>query len=455
MSSPVATTPPDEARYDPLAVGAYAEHLSDINKTNQVVAGQDIFNSQGMLLIKKGQPISEEMVQRIVQFKLMRPLETSIEIENSLTAAKLLAAIEQSLLDQSTRDVFQTVREEIADCCRFVFQYPLLGQKLTVLALQMPQEYAKALTVAWTCFTIGKRMRLPKEECAHLFIAGLMHDIGMLHIPREIVAKEGGLTPQEWRAIKSHTIIGQKILQQVEGLPAAIATAVLEHHEMSDGTGYPVGKFGAELSLAGQIVGILDSVFAIYFNKLAPRQLGTRFVAPILQINSSSYRADVYSIVIKSLREHAHPEVPLVPADAVDAFLANMAADADVLKNYHAQIAAAMDGLAASGSQKRIVRAAQTLSEQLQILLRRSGIVDGHYFSDLAQSLNAESRQLQTDLQEAYLMLQELRFLLVKLTRIGFSITEDDTALKPEQRQLLQRQLQELPSLSQQAMDYT
>lgn len=445
--------PPDleshDSHYDPLQADAYAKHLAEVNKSNKVVAATDILNTQGMLLVKKGQPLSAEAVARIVQFKLLRPLEASIEITDALTAEKLVTLFEESLLDDHTKAMYAaSVAPEVVEFCLAFFQYPLLAQKLTVLWLQMPKEFHKSITVAWTSLASAQQMRLTKEERLQLFLAALVHDIGMLHIPSEITSQAGSLTPEQWRAVTSHTVIGQKILEQVKGLPPGVVKAVFEHHEMADGTGYPTGKFGADISVISQLIGLFDSIFAIFFNKLMPKKLSMRFIVPILQINSSSYRPDVFNAVIAGLREYKHAVVPMVQREQCEAFVAGLAAEAEILDSYRTGVFAIADMMISAGVNKhRLVRAAQTLSQQLGILLRSSGILDSSYFVSLLQELKNATPESESDLEETYLMLQELRFQFLKLTRICLAITENEKIFAVEQRATFVQALSSLPPL--------
>lgn len=436
-----------ESNYDPLQADAYAEHLAEVNQSKQVVASADILNSQGILLVKKGQLLSAEKVERIVQFKLLRPLESSIDIADALTPNKLAGLIEESVQKDDANTLYAaTVGPEIREFCTAFFQYPLLAQKLTVLWLQMPQEFHKSITVAWTGLVTAQRMHLTKDERLQFFIAALVHDVGMLHIPREITSNTGNLTPEQWRAVTSHTIIGQKILEQVNALPPAVIKAVFEHHEMADGTGYPVGKFGSELSVISQLISLLDSIFAIFFNKLIPKKLGTRFVAPILQMNSSSYRSDVFNAVLAGLHEFSHKTTPMIPREQREEFVASLASEAETLNRYRISIVAIVDMMAGStNSKNRFVRAAQTLGQQLEILLRSSGILDQSYFVSLLQELKSSAPESESDMEEAYLMLQELRFQFLKLSRICFAIIENEKNLNVEQREMFSQALGSLP----------
>jgi putative nucleotidyltransferase with HDIG domain len=263
--------------YDPLRCDAYAEHLCEVNTVKEVVASEDIRNDQGALLIQKGQKITSAVVDRIVKFKLLRPLESSVNISDALSGERLLQAIvdmsqgQPGLIQLQASAGFESL---LKDCCGIYSGYDLLIQKLTVMSVQMPREYSKTLFVAWLSLVIADQMKLDAVAVRSVFLAALAHDIGMLHISRELLDKQDTLSAQEWKAICSHVVIGQKILEQIKGMPSSVGKAVLEHHERCDGTGYPRALFAPQLNVIGRIVSMADTVIAIYLNKLRPNGRG-------------------------------------------------------------------------------------------------------------------------------------------------------------------------------------
>ncbi|BBE31381.1 phosphohydrolase [Tepiditoga spiralis] len=105
---------------------------------------------------------------------------------------------------------------------------------------------------------IAKEMGHSDDFIESIEIAGLVHDIGKIGIPDEILNKKGKLTSQEFEIIKSHTIMGADILSEVEFINDKILCGPLEHHEKLDGSGYPYGKKEEELSEIGKILAIAD-----------------------------------------------------------------------------------------------------------------------------------------------------------------------------------------------------
>jgi HD-GYP domain-containing protein (c-di-GMP phosphodiesterase class II) len=100
---------------------------------------------------------------------------------------------------------------------------------------------------------------LSENEVEEIRATAPMHDIGKIGIPDHILLKRGPLTPEEFETIKRHTIIGHQLLRDEEDdFLHTAAIIALEHHEHFDGSGYPYGKRGSDISLEGRIVAIAD-----------------------------------------------------------------------------------------------------------------------------------------------------------------------------------------------------
>jgi HD-GYP domain-containing protein (c-di-GMP phosphodiesterase class II) len=109
---------------------------------------------------------------------------------------------------------------------------------------------------------LGRAIGLPDGDIERIRTASLLHDLGKLAIPDEILSKPGPLSPPEWRTIVEHPKIGQIVLEQAGAIRDA-ASIVLHHHEWFDGRGYPHGLAGAEIPIGSRIVAIADAYEAM------------------------------------------------------------------------------------------------------------------------------------------------------------------------------------------------
>ncbi len=116
--------------------------------------------------------------------------------------------------------------------------------------------------IAEASMSMARASGLPDREIERIRVASLLHDLGKLAIPDEILSKPGELVEPEWRVVAEHPKIGQVVLEQAGALRDA-ATIVLHHHEWYDGRGYPHGLRGEEIPVGARIVAIVDAYEAM------------------------------------------------------------------------------------------------------------------------------------------------------------------------------------------------
>ena len=136
----------------------------------------------------------------------------------------------------------------------------------SVLAPQPHHRGRPSDMIAALATGIGLEMGLPAEEIERIRIAALLHDLGKIAIPEEILDKPTTLSHAEWQAIGEHPRIGQVILEQASNLREAIPV-VLHHHERFNGGGYPHGLRGSEIPLGARIVAVADAYHAMVHDR--------------------------------------------------------------------------------------------------------------------------------------------------------------------------------------------
>ena len=121
---------------------------------------------------------------------------------------------------------------------------------------------AATTALSETAVTLARSFGLPADEIDRIRAAGLLHDLGDLAIPAEVLAHPGQLGPDDWKMVAEHPKVGQIILEQAGALRDA-ATIVLHHHERFDGRGYPHGLDGDEIPIGSRIVAVIDAYQAM------------------------------------------------------------------------------------------------------------------------------------------------------------------------------------------------
>jgi PAS domain S-box-containing protein/putative nucleotidyltransferase with HDIG domain len=149
----------------------------------------------------------------------------------------------------------------------------------TVNALTLMSEKRDPYTaghqqrVAELACAIAETMGLEEEKVLCLRMAGILHDIGKIYIPAEILAKPARLNKLEYSIIKSHPEVGRDILKSIS-FPWPVADIVLQHHERLDGSGYPQGLSGDEILEEARILAVADVVEAMSSHRPYRASLG-------------------------------------------------------------------------------------------------------------------------------------------------------------------------------------
>jgi len=155
-----------------------------------------------------------------------------------------------------------------------------------------PYTQGHEVRVARLAKLIAEVMGLDEKEVAGIEMSGLVHDIGKLGVPAEILTRPGHLSDVEFALIKEHSEAGYKILKEID-FPWPVAEIVLSHHERWDGSGYPHGLKGDEIPLASRVLMVADVVEAMASHRPYRPALGLKAAVAELTEHSEKYDPDV------------------------------------------------------------------------------------------------------------------------------------------------------------------
>ncbi len=158
------------------------------------------------------------------------------------------------------------------------------------------QTYQHGVRVALYMIAMGRQLGFPRELLGNLGMIGMLADVGKIKLPRALLEKPGMLNPAEYSIIKEHVRLGLESLAQGGNFPAEVELGIAQHHERLDGSGYPKGMKGNEISIYGRMAAIADSFSALitprpYANPLAPQDAlmslyqwaGSSFHGPLVE----------------------------------------------------------------------------------------------------------------------------------------------------------------------------
>ncbi|MBQ2101384.1 MAG: HD-GYP domain-containing protein [Lachnospiraceae bacterium] len=129
-------------------------------------------------------------------------------------------------------------------------------------------EYTRGHSVRVAKYSrmLAEKLGLSKEDCDNVYYMGLLHDIGKIGVPNEIINSKSKLTEEEYAVIKTHPGVGYGILDEIKSRPD-LSIGARWHHERYDGKGYPDGKAGEDIPFFARIIAVADSYDAMTSNR--------------------------------------------------------------------------------------------------------------------------------------------------------------------------------------------
>jgi putative two-component system response regulator len=212
--------------------------------------------------------------------KPFNPVLLRARIHASLAAKRLhdQEEVYRREIELANRSLESRVQEQVHQLRE---SYAKLRKTLegTVLALSSAVEIRDPYTaghqqrVTSLACAIGREMGLPEDQVEGLRVAGLLHDIGKICIPAEILVKPGRISELEFSLIKTHAQVGYDILNPID-FPWPVARIIVQHHERMDGSGYPSGCTGDNILVEARILKVADCVEAMATNRPYRAALG-------------------------------------------------------------------------------------------------------------------------------------------------------------------------------------
>lgn len=238
----------------------YVRAVTRLGDRRKVVANTDIHAVSGVKLVAKGVRVDSRLYSRLIEHKLAPPLDEALSVEDGFDHIDLARAVDQLLtVHRSVAEIVETTipRQALERLLRELPLHPRIVLKMTLLRDAFPEQLRHYLLVMLLTLYLASRLGWQGPKLIDAALAGLLHDIGMLHIDPDILTKERHLDSAERRQLYAHPLIAYLILERIEKYQS-IADAVLHHHERLDGSGYPQGLFGEEISELGRILAVTE-----------------------------------------------------------------------------------------------------------------------------------------------------------------------------------------------------
>jgi HD-GYP domain-containing protein (c-di-GMP phosphodiesterase class II) len=172
---------------------------------------------------------------------------------------------------------------------------------------------------------VGNALGLDAEQRRNLEFGAMLHDVGKITIPKEIINKPGKLDPGEWEIIKTHPAAGQKMLERVGGFMLEVGEIVRAHHERWDGGGYPDGLAGEAIPLEARIITCCDSWSAMRTNRSYRSAMSVEAATEQMIVNSGSQFDPAVVEALLPVVAAAEPSVVAAPGPPAPAATAAVA----------------------------------------------------------------------------------------------------------------------------------
>jgi len=228
-----------------------------------MVIGNDLFDVLGRLLMSRGSLLTSEYIDRLKDMGIAGvfiddDISKGIEIEPPISPAlrsEGMKALQNKDLDLC-KNVAKRIVEEIMEKGKFTID-------MTDLRSFDNYTFAHSVNVAVLSCAIGMGLNFTENELEDIVLAGLLHDIGKLEIPYEILNKKGRLTPEEFAIIKTHPQTSYDMICDRLDISSFVKHAILSHHENYDGSGYPNGLAGDKIGKLARILHVADAYDAL------------------------------------------------------------------------------------------------------------------------------------------------------------------------------------------------
>jgi HD-GYP domain-containing protein (c-di-GMP phosphodiesterase class II) len=436
--------------YDPFVLDAYLLRLASISHKCGIFSADDIYSAQNILLVQKNILISPELAAVVYPHRLQKQLEEYLYLERELTGVQL----EQHFINVMQQDDLLLAINEHQDIVALIKPYilhyekfSLLKQKITVMALAMPELFIRTIYCSWFSLLIAKEMRFSEQGCVEVFLAALSHDIGMLHVDIFVLDKKGPLSPEDWRHIQEHVFIGASLLRRMPDMPDAVVEAVYEHHERCDGTGYPTECVESELSYTGKIVGLADSIIAIYHNRFKHQLRTWRDVIPVIQMNAQAYFYRHDEILAIIWRRSEMPFKNVVQGDGLPEFLADLLRERAYLNAWFEVLRGSLLSLGFTHGDRHL-HALQNVVLHLSSSVKGSGVFDSEAALDLHVPDAQGDKDAYRKIEKAHVQQQEIVFHLQRLNRMIQLYVDSDNFKTAQIKNVLVYALAKITELS-------
>jgi len=215
--------------------------------------------------------------------------------------AVIRRAVERARLIKENRDYQENLEKKVEDQTQELVKLYTGTLQAMILALDLRESETgyHSYRVTEYAITLGRHMNLSEPELSVLAKGALLHDIGKIGIPDQILLKPGKLTDEEWEVMRKHAEHGYGMLKKIEFLEES-AEIVFAHHEHFDGTGYPNGLSGHDIPLGARIFSVIDAMDAMTNSRVYREEIPfEEAIERIKEASGTQFDPEIVDVFVK------------------------------------------------------------------------------------------------------------------------------------------------------------
>jgi len=246
----------------------FTQAIAQMGEHRDVVAARPIFNLTGMKIVDKGAAINLSLYERLTQHRLSAPIEDSVVSADAVNGEGLRQAAD-AIMEESpffgrlAADAL--ARKSLLNVIETVPLPEAMALQLTVARDVRPEIFLHLLRTALVATWLAARPGMvSRYQLGMAAAAGLLHDIGMLHVDPVLLQPTQRLDRDQRRQLYSHPLVSSALVERHHQYPREVLRAVAEHQEYLDGSGYPRNLSGDAISGLGRLVCLAQAVSAMF-----------------------------------------------------------------------------------------------------------------------------------------------------------------------------------------------
>lgn len=269
------------------------------------VLAHNLYTLQGQLLVAKGTFLKPTMVEKLMAAGFTEVFLESEELESSSPQSEENSKFEGAFRvgEVIVNDILDSVRsgrpidsKDLKEAVNIVYPAVISASNVfnQLLRLRNKDEYTVQHSIAVGAFgvKICQLIGLPEQVAKQVGTAGVVHDIGKVRVPDEVLNKPSALTDAEWEQMRKHPQYGYEILKSAGGVEFEVQLAVLQHHERLDRRGYPLSLPSNTIHIFSRILAISDAFDAMTSERVYQKPLSIFKASEELMADAFSGRLD-------------------------------------------------------------------------------------------------------------------------------------------------------------------